>query len=184
MNRTEIPHQQAGIQHTVVYNQSTRNIPKHLLLLSSIVPLYLSWLMCLLWQTWGALYQAIPYMPVHTNINPLVCCCFVYKCGPLASLNGQQLVFVWIIGTRLFQQFRQPIRTNWADLSLSLSCPCLASDDCNSSLGPSTHQSPYISLFYPFWTLNFSFLVFSSPLAPLGFISCSFTEVELKLKFL
>lgn len=84
----------AGIQHTVVSNQSTINIPQHF----SVTQLHRSAPSLVahapLVPNLGALYQAIPYMPVHTNINPLVCCCFVYKCGPVASLNGQQLVFV------------------------------------------------------------------------------------------
>ncbi len=97
----------------------------------------------------AALCQAIPYMPVHTDINPVVCCCYVYICGPVASLNGQQLLFVWIIGTRLFQQFRQPIRVqpSWP-LSFP-PCPCLATDDCTSSLERSTHRSSYLPFLNP-----------------------------------
>lgn len=60
----------------------------------------------------GGPWRAIPYMRVHTNINSPSCPCFVYKCGPVVSLNGQQLVFVGIIGTRLFQQFGRPIRAH------------------------------------------------------------------------
>lgn len=145
---------QAVIQQTVVHIQSTINIPKHLLP-SCFVPLLRSVVgrsMCPV-PNMAALCQAIPYMPVHTDIDPVVCCCYVYIRGPVASLNGQQLLFVWIIGTRLFQQFCQPIRVQLSrPLSLSLSCPCLASDDCNSSLERSTHRSSY-----PFWTLSFSF---------------------------
>lgn len=49
-----------------------------------------------------------PYIPVLTLTHPAVCCRSVR--GPVASLKGQQSLFVGIIGTTLFQQLRQPIR--------------------------------------------------------------------------
>lgn len=65
------------------------------------------------------LQRAVPSHTIRACSHKHKSCCLlsscVYKCGPVASLNGQQLVFVRIIGTRIFQQFCQPIRTNWAD---------------------------------------------------------------------
>lgn len=157
------------IQPPVVYIQSTINIPKRCLPALSLVA------RCLL-------FQAIPYMPVHTNINPVVCCCCVYICGPVASLNGQQLLFVRIIRTRLFQRFRQPIRVQLSQpLSLTLSCPCLAGDDYTSSLGRSTHRLFYLPL--PFWTVSIFSLFSSTLIFPSDAHWREFSEVEFWLKW-
>lgn len=131
--------------NTVVYKHWTINIPRHLLPSCSLPQLFL--VVCPM-PNMAALCQDVSYMPVHTDIDPVVCCCYVYICGRVASMNGQQWLFVWIIRTWLFQQFRQPIRVrlSW-HLSLSLSCPLLATDDCNSSLEFSTHP---LLLSFPF----------------------------------
>lgn len=98
---------QASIQQTVVYSQSGVNIPKHLSPGAS-----------------GAKHGCtvpshILHARSHTHTHTQTMLFIVVMCIQVAQWllwMDQQLPFVWIIGTRLFQ----PPGSDWGDLSLSL----------------------------------------------------------------